>query len=218
MPGKHEVMASLRDTGVVAVIRTENPKDLVKVSRALAKGGVKFTEITMTVPGALDIIKDAVYQLKDEDVYIGAGTVLDAETARAVILAGAQYVVGPIFNPEMINLCNSYGVAVMPAGNTATEIYNAWKCGADVVKVFPAGVGGPGFFKDLKGPLPQIEIMPTGMVNLETAPKFIEAGAIAIGVGGALVGKPLIAAGDYDQITENARTFIKIVRDAREKK
>ena len=217
MPGKHEVMASLRDTGVVAVIRIENPKDLVKVSRALRKGGVKFTEITMTVPGALGIIEDAINQLKDEDVFIGAGTVLDAETARAAIIAGAQYIVGPIFDEPMVKICNSYGVVVMPAGSTPTEIHHAWKSGADVVKVFPAGVGGPGFFKDMKGPLPQIELLPTGGVDFETAPKFIAAGAIAVGVGGALVGKPLIAAGNYDQITENARKFMKLVKDAREK-
>jgi 2-dehydro-3-deoxyphosphogluconate aldolase / (4S)-4-hydroxy-2-oxoglutarate aldolase len=215
MAKKHEVLAALRETGVVAVIRTENPDDLVTVSKALADGGVKFVEITMTIPGALDIIRAAVAALKGSDVYIGVGTVLDAETARAAILAGAQFVVGPTFDHDTVRICNSYGVVVMPGGMTPTEIFQAWKAGADVVKVFPASIGGPDFLKTIKEPLPQIELLPTKGVDFDTASAYIKAGAIAVGAGACLVNKAQIAAKDFGAITDNARRFIKIVRDAR---
>jgi 2-dehydro-3-deoxyphosphogluconate aldolase / (4S)-4-hydroxy-2-oxoglutarate aldolase len=215
MAKKYEVLAALRETGVVAVIRTENPEDLVTVSKALADGGVKFVEITMTVPGALDIIRAAVAALKGSDVHVGVGTVLDAETARAAIIAGAQFVVGPTFDPDTIRICNSYGVVVMPGGMTPTEIFQAWKAGADVVKVFPANIGGPDFLKSIKEPLPQIELLPTKGVDFDTAAAFVKAGAIAVGTGTCLVNKALIAAKDFARITDNARRFIKIVRDAR---
>lgn len=218
MISKHAVLASLKESGVVAVIRTETPGDLVAVARALHKGGVKFVEITLTVPGALDIIRDAVEQLKDTDVYVGAGTVLDGETARAAILAGAQFVVGPAFDLGLVKVCNTYGVAVMPGAFTPTEIVTAWKSGADIVKIFPGDIGGPAYLKTIKGPLPQVEFMPTGGVDFDTAASFIKAGAIAVGVGGTLVGKALRAAKDYAQITENARRFSRIVREARETK
>lgn len=215
MANKQEILASLKNTGVVAVIRADNPDDLIDVSRALRSGGVKFIEITMTVPGALEVIKKATDQLKKEDVYIGAGTVLDAETARAAILAGASYIVGPGFNADMVTLCNRYSIAVMPGAITPTEIINAWQAGADVVKIFPAGIGGPNYFKDLKGPLPHIDIMPTGGVNFETGPAFIKAGACAIGVGGELCGKKLIAEKQFKTITENAKKFIQLVKEAK---
>jgi 2-dehydro-3-deoxyphosphogluconate aldolase / (4S)-4-hydroxy-2-oxoglutarate aldolase len=215
MAKKHEVLAALRETGVVAVIRTENPQDLVSVAKALAQGGVNFIEITMTVPGALEIIRDAVAELKGANVYIGVGTVLDAETARAAIIAGAQYVVGPTVDVDTIRICNTYGVAVMPGGMTPTEILQAWKAGADVVKVFPANIGGPDFLKSIKEPMPQIELLPTKGVDFDTAASYIKAGAIAVGTGTCLVNKALIAAKDYGQITENAKRFIKIVREAR---
>ncbi|MFZ1937250.1 MAG: bifunctional 4-hydroxy-2-oxoglutarate aldolase/2-dehydro-3-deoxy-phosphogluconate aldolase [Thermoguttaceae bacterium] len=218
MAKKHEVMAALRSSGVVAVIRTENPADLASVSRALSKGGVKFVEITMTVPGALEIIRDAAAALKDTDVLIGAGTVLDAPTARAAIIAGAQFVVGPIFDLETVRLCNSYGVVVMPGALTPTEIFQAWKSGADVVKVFPANVGGPDYLKGIKEPLPQIELLPTKGVDFDTAAAYIKAGAIAVGAGTNLVNKALIAARQYAQITENAARMIQIVRGAKEGK
>jgi 2-dehydro-3-deoxyphosphogluconate aldolase / (4S)-4-hydroxy-2-oxoglutarate aldolase len=215
MARKYEVLASLKDCGVVAVIRTENPEDLATVSKALAEGGVKFVEITMTVPGALEIIRDAVAQLKGTDVYIGAGTVLDAATARAAIIAGAQFVVGPGFDPEMVKLCNTYGVVVMPGALTPNEILQAWKGGADVVKVFPADIGGPGYLKTIKEPLPQIELLPTKGVDFDTAAAYIKAGAIAVGTGSCLVNKALIAAKDYARITENAKRFVQIVREAK---
>ncbi|MFC1692251.1 bifunctional 4-hydroxy-2-oxoglutarate aldolase/2-dehydro-3-deoxy-phosphogluconate aldolase [Candidatus Latescibacterota bacterium] len=216
MLSKHEVLTILRDTGVVGVIRTEKPKDLVAVSRAIRKGGVKFIEITMTVPGAIGIIEEAVKELKDEDVFIGAGTVLDPETARAAIIAGSSFIVAPVLNIDVVKLCKRYGIVVMPAGFTPLEIFTAWQAGADVVKVFPANQGGPQFFKDVKGPLPQIELLPTGGVNLETAPEFIKAGACAVGVGGAMVGKQLIVDGDFETITNNTRKFLEIVKKAKE--
>jgi 2-dehydro-3-deoxyphosphogluconate aldolase / (4S)-4-hydroxy-2-oxoglutarate aldolase len=212
---KHEVLASLRASGVVAVIRTENPTDLAAVAKALGSGGVKFVEITMTVPGTLEIIRDATVQLKGTDVLIGAGTVLDAQTARSAIIAGAQFIVGPGCDPETVKLCNSYGVVVMPGAFTPHEILQAWKCGADVVKVFPADIGGPDYIKTIKEPLPQVELLPTKGIDFETASAYIKAGAIAVGTGSCLVNKALIAAKNYTQITENAVRFTKIVQEAR---
>ena len=186
MPNKQDVLRSLKEVRVAAVIRTDNPSDLIDVGRALHAGGVIHIEITMTVPGALGVIEKAMGTLQ-ETVCIGAGTVLDAETPRLAILAGAGYIVSPVFRPPVVDVCKRYGIAAMPGAMTPTEVLDAWEGGADVVKIFPAGVSGPQFFKDLRGPLPQIEIMPTGAVNRETAPQFIRAGACAIGVGGELV-------------------------------
>lgn len=215
MADRQRILKLLKDTGVVAVIRADKADDLIDVGRALRQGGVKFIEITMTVPGALAVIEKATIALKDDDVYIGAGTVLDAETARQAILAGANYVVSPVFRPDVVATCKRYSVAVMPGALTPTEVLNAWEAGADIVKIFPAGVGGPQFLKDLKGPFPHIEIMPTGAVNRKTCPEFIQAGACAVGVGGELVGKPLIAARDFAAIANNARDFIALVEQAR---
>lgn len=214
MSKKQEILGRLKSSGVVAVVRTDQPGDLIEVARALVKGGVSFLEITMTVPKALTIIEQAVDALKDEAV-IGVGTVLDAETARAAILAGAGYVVSPAMRPSVIEVCKRYDVACMPGGMTPTEIFEAWELGADVVKVFPGSVGGPAFLKHLKGPFPFIEVMTTGTVTLENAAQFIKAGACAVGVGGELVGNKAIAAREFDQITQNARTFIDIVKQAR---
>jgi 2-dehydro-3-deoxyphosphogluconate aldolase/(4S)-4-hydroxy-2-oxoglutarate aldolase len=163
----------------------------------------------------LETIRDAVAQLKDTDVLIGAGTVLDAETARAAIIAGAQFIVSPGCDPETVKMCNTYGVVVMPGAFTPHEVLQAWKCGADVVKVFPADIGGPGYLKTIKEPLPQIELMPTKGIDFNTAAAYIKAGAIAVGTGSCLVNKALIAAKDYRQITENAERFVAIVREAK---
>lgn len=218
MSNKSKLLATLKETAVVAVIRVDDPGDLVDVAKALNQGGVKFIEITMTVPGAIGVIEKATAALKKEDVYIGAGTVLDSETARMAILAGASYIVSPVFNADVVNTCKRYGIAAMPGGVTPLEVLNAWQGGADVVKVFPANaVGGPQYFKDLKGPFPFIEIMPTGGVNRETAPQYVKAGACAFGVGGELVGKPLIQAKDFAAITKNAQEFLQLVKNARGK-
>src|SRR5215472_14541856 len=168
MSERQHVMKSLKETGVVAVIRADDAADLVDVCHALCAGGVKHIEVTMTVPGALRMIEKSVTKLNNREVYIGAGTVLDGETARLAILAGASYIVSPVFRPDVVAICKRYGIAVMPGAMTPTEVLNAWEAGADVVKVFPAGVGGPQFFKDLKGPFPYIDIMPTGAVSRET--------------------------------------------------
>jgi 2-dehydro-3-deoxyphosphogluconate aldolase / (4S)-4-hydroxy-2-oxoglutarate aldolase len=217
MPDKAKTLKALKESGVVAVIRADRADDLIDVGRALRQGGVKFIEITLTVPGALGVIETATAALRSEEVYIGAGTVLDAETARLAILAGASYVVSPAFRPDVIATCKRYGVPVMPGAMTPTEVLNAWEAGADVIKIFPAGVGGPPFFKDLKSPLPFVELMPTGAVSRQTAPQFIKAGACAVGVGGELVGKPLIEARDFATITRNAKDFIAIVAEAKSK-
>jgi 2-dehydro-3-deoxyphosphogluconate aldolase / (4S)-4-hydroxy-2-oxoglutarate aldolase len=218
MAAKHEVLAALRDSGVVAVLRTEHPEDLVSVAKALSRGGVKFIEVTMTVPGALEVIRDSVAELKGEQVYIGAGTVLDAPTARAAILAGSAFVVGPAIDVDMIRLCNTYGVAVAPGAFTPTEVVQAWRSGADLVKIFPADIGGPDYLKALKEPLPQVQLMPTKGINFDTAAAYIKAGAVAVGSGSFLVPKAVIAAKDFARITENAKKIIQIVRDAKEGK
>jgi len=217
MADKNKTLNALKASGVVAVIRADKAEDLVEVGRALRQGGVKFIEITMTVPGALRVIEQAANALKQEEVYIGAGTVLDGETARLAILSGAAYVVSPAFRPDVIAVCQRYSVPVMPGAMTPTEVLAAWEAGGDVIKIFPAGVGGPQFFKDLKGPFPQIDLMPTGAVNRQTAPQFIKAGACAVGVGGELVGKPLIDARDFATITRNAQDFVALVAEAKAK-
>jgi len=216
MPNKHEIMTALRQTGVIVVVRTESADDLLSVAKALHDGGVKFIEITMTVPDALGVIREAVRVLKDRDVYIGAGTVLDAETARMAILAGSSFIVGPAFDKGMVDLCRTYGVLVMAGGLTPNEIVNAWKGGADVVKVFPVkSVGGAEYLKAVKQPLPQVELVPTNGVDFETAASFIKAGAIAVGVGNAIVSKALISGKEFGTITANARRMIEVVRMAR---
>jgi 2-dehydro-3-deoxyphosphogluconate aldolase/(4S)-4-hydroxy-2-oxoglutarate aldolase len=209
---KLETLSSLKESGVVAVIRTDTPNDLVAVARALARGGVRFVEITLTVPGALAIIAEAVTQLKGESVYVGAGTVLDGATARAAIQAGATFVVSPGFDLETVRVCQTYGVLCMPGALTPTEVLNAWRNGADVVKIFPGDIGGPEYIKTIKEPLPQVELMPTKGINFETAGAYLKAGAIAVGAGSVLVSRELIASRNYDQITANAEKFSAIVK------
>jgi len=204
MADKQSILKTLKETGVVAIIRAEKSDDLIDVAKALNEGGVRCVEITMTVPDAIGVIEKASRELEGEGIVIGVGTVIDVATAQAAIQAGAGYVVSPVLKQEIIAHCNKEDVPVMPGAMTPTEILAAWEYGADIVKVFPAGVGGPGFFKALKGPLPQIEIMPTGGVNIETTPAFIKAGACAVGVGGELASNSLIAARDFRTITANA--------------
>jgi 2-dehydro-3-deoxyphosphogluconate aldolase/(4S)-4-hydroxy-2-oxoglutarate aldolase len=215
MVSKQETLAALRASGVVAIIRTENPRDLVGVARALSAGGVRFVEITLTVPGALEIIREAAAALAGTDVAIGAGTVLDAASARQAILAGARFIVSPGFDQETVNMCALYGAVVVPGAFTPNEIITAWKGGADVVKIFPADIGGPEYIKTIKEPLPQVELLPTRGIDFDTAGAFIKAGAIAVGAGGSLVNKALMAAGDYARITANAERMVQIVQSAR---
>lgn len=199
------------DCGIVAVVRSRESQQLVDVVQALAEGGVTVAEITMTVPGALDVIRQARQVLGDR-VLLGAGTVLDAETARAALLAGAEYIVSPTLNLDVIRVCRRYDKLVMPGCFTPTEILTAWEAGADVIKVFPAEVVGPAFFKALRGPLPQIRLMPTGGVDLSTAKSFLQAGACCLGIGGQLVDVEAIQQKNFDKIRDLAKQYREIVR------
>src|SRR5277367_6390642 len=183
---KEDQLRHVLECGIVAVVRSPDSQQLVEVVRALADGGVTTVEITMTVPNALDVLR-AVRQALGERLLLGAGTILDPETARAALLAGAEYLVAPTVNLDVIKLCQRYDKLVMPGAFTPTEILTAWEAGADIVKVFPAEVIGPAFFKALRGPLPQIRLMPTGGVDLTTAASFLKAGACCLGVGSHLV-------------------------------
>src|SRR5436190_2785408 len=174
------------DCGIVAVVRSPDSQQLVEVVKALADGGITVAEITMTVPGALDVVRQARQALGDR-VLLGAGTILDAETARAAFLAGAEYIVAPTLNLDVIRMCRRYDKLVMPGAFTPTEVLTAWEAGADIVKVFPADVVGPAFFKAVSAPLPQVKLMPTGGVDLTTAADFLKAGACCLGVEGQLV-------------------------------
>ena len=214
MATKEEQLNRILDGGIVAIVRTESSEGLMKIVEAIEKGGIKAIEVTMTTPGALEIIKAAAVQFRGE-VVIGVGTVLDAETARAAILAGAEFVVSPITDEGVIKVAKRYSKVVMPGAFTATEVVRAWEMGADLVKIFPTSSVGPKYISDLKGPLPHIRMIPTGGVSLETAADFLKAGAAALAVGGNLVSKKAVAAGRYDDITETARKFVEIVQRAR---
>jgi 2-dehydro-3-deoxyphosphogluconate aldolase/(4S)-4-hydroxy-2-oxoglutarate aldolase len=207
---RDETLKRILDCGIVAVVRAESGELLAKVVRALAEGGVTAAEITFTVPGAVDVIRRVRQELGDS-VVLGAGTVLDPETARAALLAGAEYIVSPAVNPEVIRLCRRYDKVVMPGAFTPTEVIAAWEAGADVVKIFPAEVGGPPYIKALRAPLPQIRMMPTGGVDLTTAEAFLKAGSCCLGIGGSLVEAKAVAAGDFARIRDLASQFAAIV-------
>ncbi len=214
MPTRAETVAALEACGVVAVIRLKDAGALRAVVDALAAGGVRALEVTMTVPGAIELIREIAPSLPP-DVVLGAGTVLDARTAEAAIEAGARYVVSPVFREEVLRVCHRFDVAAMPGCFTPTEILDAWEAGADIVKVFPATALGPGYFRDLRGPLPGLRLMPTGGVSLANAGEWIRAGAVAIGVGTALVDSATVAARRFDEITEKARQYVAAVAAAR---
>jgi len=209
------VVQDIESSGVVAVIRLSDGGALRTVAEALAEGGVRALEVTMTVPRAVELIEELAASLPAEFL-LGAGTVLDAETARQVILAGARFVVSPVFKPGVIETGLRHDVPVMPGCFTPTEILTAWEAGADIVKVFPAAALGPGFFKDIRGPLPQVRLMPTGGVTRENAGDWIRAGAVAVGAGAALVDPKAVAARRFDVISHNARQFVQAVKLARE--
>jgi 2-dehydro-3-deoxyphosphogluconate aldolase/(4S)-4-hydroxy-2-oxoglutarate aldolase len=204
----------IQQAGVVAIMRAKSSDQLLAAANAIKAGGVNAIEVTMTTPGALDVISQAVARY-GADVLFGIGSVLDPESARAAILAGAQFVVCPTLNLKTIELCKRYSVPVMPGAYTATEILNAWEAGADIVKVFPASVGGPAYIKAVKAPLPQIKLMPVGGVDLDTTADFIRAGCEIVAVGSALVNQKLLDAQDFDTITERARRFREEVAKGR---
>jgi len=213
--GKDDHVREIEQGGVIAIVRFDRSEDLIQVARAIQVGGVRAIEFTMTTPNAIQIIQQSVREF-GEDVLLGAGTVLDAETARAAILAGAEFIVAPTLNPAVIEVCRRYSKVVIPGAFTPTEILTAWECGADFVKVFPAEFGGPAYFKAVLAPLPQVKLVPVGGVSLETAGDFIRAGAAAVAVGSNLVKKSAIAAKRFDELTELARSFAEAVRTARE--
>ncbi|HZH35312.1 MAG TPA: bifunctional 4-hydroxy-2-oxoglutarate aldolase/2-dehydro-3-deoxy-phosphogluconate aldolase [Pyrinomonadaceae bacterium] len=216
MNNKSAVIRQIKEIGVIPVIRANSSDEAMRAIDAIRAGGVSTMEITMTVPGAVKVMEDVAKRYGAE-VLVGAGTVLDAETARICILSGAQFVISPAFNPETVSLCKKYGIVVMPGALTPTEVVQAWTAGADFVKVFPAGaLGGASYIKSLKAPLPQIELIPTGGVSLKTAADFIKAGAGALGIGADLVDLEALRNGQDDLITERARRYVEIVKEARQ--
>jgi 2-dehydro-3-deoxyphosphogluconate aldolase / (4S)-4-hydroxy-2-oxoglutarate aldolase len=215
MSDKQSVLAAIRDVGIVPVVRAESADEAARAIDAIREGGIHVLEITMTVPGAVRLIEDLARRFGD-DAIVGAGTVLDPETARACILSGARFVVSPALNVDTIVLCRRYGTPVFPGALTPTEVVTAWQAGADMVKVFPCqALGGASYIKSLKAPLPQIDLVPTGGVNLKTAADFIKAGSAALGVGADLVDLKAIRDGQAATITERARQLVEIVRAAR---
>ena len=216
MTDRLSTLGQLIDTGVIAVIRADSGDQLVNVCRALSTGGVQACEITMTTPGALEAIAQASRKLGDSAL-IGAGSVLDAETARAAILAGARFIFSPVLNLDVIRMAHRYDCVAVPGAMTPTEIFTAWSAGADVVKVFPANHFGPQYLRDIHGPLPQVKLTPTGGVDLNTAADWIKAGAVAIGVGSSLVKKELISGGKWDELSSLAKQYVNIVAAARTK-
>jgi len=204
---KDEVLGAILETRVVAVIRMKNAARLAGVAAALGRGGVRALEITMTVPGAVGIIREMAGS-KAPGTLVGAGTVLDAGTAKDVIAAGADFVVSPITDMETVKVCRDAGVLVAPGAFTPTEIVAAWRAGADIVKVFPATSLGPQFCRDLRGPLPEVRLMPTGGVTVENARDFIAAGAAAVGLGTALVDAKSVEAGDWEALEARARRLL----------
>lgn len=212
---KREVLNRMASEGLIPVIRVASAKEAIDVADAIKEGGVTLIEITMSVPGAIDTIKDLAQKYKDE-IIMGAGTILDPETGRAALLAGAQFIVSPTLNLDLISLAHRYSAVVVPGAMTPTEILAAWNAGADMVKVFPAAqLGGPEYIKALRGPLPQILLVPTGGVNLQNAGAFIKAGAAALGVGGELVDKKAVKEKKFNVITENTRAYLKAIKEAR---
>ena len=209
-----ETIKKLSEYGLVAVIRANSKEEGIKIVEAVKKGGIKALEITMTVPGALDIIKELSEIYKDDkEILIGAGTVLDPETARACILAGAKYIVSPSLNPETVKLCNRYRIAIMTGIMTVKEAVEALELGVEILKVFPGNAFGPSIISSFKGPIPQGNFMPTGGVNLDNVKDWIKAGAIAVGTGSDLTKGA--STGNYDLVTETAAKFVEAVRAAR---
>lgn len=209
---RDETLSLIKEFGVVAIIRMSDSRKAIEIAKALRKGGIRCIEIPMTVPNALELIKNTTYD-KNFDFVIGAGTVLDVETARAAILAGAEYIVGPNTNFDVIEVCKRYTKVVIPGAFTPTEILNAWEGGADIVKVFSARSVGPKYFSDLKGPFPQIDLMPTGGVRVDNAGDFIRAGACAVTIGRDLLDKKAIAEGNFDVLTERAKKLINNIME-----
>ncbi|NMA82752.1 MAG: bifunctional 2-keto-4-hydroxyglutarate aldolase/2-keto-3-deoxy-6-phosphogluconate aldolase [Epulopiscium sp.] len=213
---KIQTLQRIMDVGIVAVVRADNEEQAEKIAKACIDGGVPAIEITFTVPGAHKVIESLKQKFSKEELIVGAGTVLDSETARTAILAGAEYIVSPAFDEATCKLCNRYQIPYMPGCMTLTEMITAMEAGADVVKVFPGSAFGPGFIKDIKGPLPQTVLMPTGGVSLDNVDQWIKNGCIAVGVGGQLTQGA--KTGNYEEITKTAQAFVAKIKEARESK
>jgi 2-dehydro-3-deoxyphosphogluconate aldolase/(4S)-4-hydroxy-2-oxoglutarate aldolase len=210
---KLRVLNRIMDSGLVAVVRADSSDQAARIAEACAAGGVAAVEITFTVPGTAGVISDLAKRYQKDEILIGAGTVLDPETARIAILSGAQFVVGPALNPEAARLCNRYQIPYMPGAATPREVIEAMECGADIVKVFPGDTLGPSFVKAIRGPLPQASLMPTGGVDIGNVAEWIKAGCVAVGVGGHLTASA--KSGDFKTITTLAKQFIEKIRSAR---
>lgn len=209
---KDHTLRRILDSRIIAVVRLDTSEQLLQVARAIRAGGVEVIEFTMTTPDALSMIEEAGRTLGD-DVLLGAGTVLDAETARLAILAGARFLVSPTLSRETIETCHRYGAVSIPGALTPTEILTAWESGADLVKVFPARLGGPKYISDVLAPLPQVRLVPTGGVGPSNAGEYLRAGAKAVAVGSALVNDALVAEGDFALLTERARQLVAAVSE-----
>lgn len=212
---KQDILGPIADLGVIPIVRADSAEKAVRAANAIFRGGIPILEVTMTVPGAMHVLEKVADQLGDQ-IILGAGTVLDSETARACMLAGAQFFVTPSLNRPTIEMCHRYSKPIMPGALTPTEVVAAWEAGADMVKVFPVGtIGGPSYIKALKAPLPQIQMVPTGGVNLGNAAAFLEAGAEAVAVGSDICNETAMASGNYEKIEQNAGQFREIVRSRR---
>ncbi|MEW6510979.1 MAG: bifunctional 4-hydroxy-2-oxoglutarate aldolase/2-dehydro-3-deoxy-phosphogluconate aldolase [Bacteroidota bacterium] len=212
---KEETLTGILECGVVAVIRMKDPDRLKRVVEAIRIGGVTCIEITMTVPGAVGII-ESMTRSAPADVLVGAGTVTDPLAAMQVIDAGAKFVVGPVFSPDVVAVCRNAGVVAIPGCYTPTEILAAWSAGADIIKVFPATSLGPKYFKDIAGPFPEIRLMPTGGVTIDNVGEWVKAGAVAVGIGSDLLEKKAIEEGRYEVLTERAKRMVKNFKEAKE--
>lgn len=212
---RQEVLKRITDAGVVAVVRGDSKEEALKIVEAVAKGGIKIMELTMTVPNPVDVIKEVAEKYKGTDIVVGAGTVLDSETARACILAGAEFIVSPSLDIDTLKLCNRYKIAVMPGVMTVKDAITAMEYGVDVVKVFPANLYGPSVIKSFKGPLPQGDFMPTGGVTVANIHEWVEAGAVAVGTGGDLTKGA--KTGDFELVEKTAKEFVEAYRKAKEK-
>lgn len=210
---KYKIIERMLKGGVIAVVRAESGEQAIKIAEAVKQGGIEAIEITLTVPGAIEVIKELKRAYPNNEILIGAGTVLDPETARIALLAGAEYIVSPSFNIEVIKLCNRYQKVCMPGTMTINEIVEAMEAGADLIKLFPGSAFGPDIIKAFKGPLPQANFVPTGGVSLDNVDQWIKNGCVAVGVGGELTAGA--KRNDYALVTETAKKFVEAVKRAR---
>ena len=210
---KEKIITKICDSGIVAVVRANDSEQAIRIADACIEGGVPAIELTFTVPGAHHVIEELSKRYTPDQIILGAGTVMDSETARIAILSGAQYIVSPYFNLETVKLCNRYRVACMPGAMTIKEVVEAMEAGADIVKLFPGEIGGPKMIKAIRGPVPYAKIMPTGGVDVNNVAEWIKAGAVAVGAGSSLTAGA--KTGDYAAITAMGREFVKKIREAR---